>query len=92
MKKTLFVSLLFLLKVSNTNAQLIGTNSTKTIIANSKNIIVDKQLFAQQIESFQIKKEEVLSKRRNRGKNKRKSKVGVLFLNFAEHNFRVFTC
>jgi len=83
MKKLLFVSLFFLLKISNTNAQSIDTDFTDKL---------DKTKFVQQIEAFQIKKEETLLKRRNRGKNKRKSKVGIIFLNFAEHNFRIFTC
>lgn len=89
MKKILLVFLLSLLKVSTSNAQSINTD----FINNVDNVIMPANTkFAQQIEAFQIKKEETLSRRRNKGKNKRKSKVRTIFLNFAEHSFRVFTC
>lgn len=88
MRKILLVFLLFLLKVSNTNAQSIDTDfATQT-----DSILSDKPKFVQQIEAFQIKKEKTLSKRRSKSKNKRKSKIGIIYINFAEHNFRVFTC
>lgn len=92
MKKILFVSFLFLLKISNTNAQSIDTDFAKNIAEKSQNTIVNKLIFIHQIENFQIKNEDTFTKRRNKSKTKRKSKIGIIFLNFAEHNFRHFTC
>lgn len=88
MKKTLLVFLLVLLKVSDTNAQSIDTDFTNK----TDSILSDKPKFVQQIEAFKIKKGITLSKRKSKGKNKRKSKIGIIYINFAEHNFRVFTC
>ena len=70
MKKLLFVSLFFLLKISNTNAQSIDTDFTDKL---------DKTKFVQQIEAFQIKKEETLLKRRNRGKINVNQKLELYF-------------
>jgi hypothetical protein len=81
MKKMLLVSLFFLLKISTINAQSIDTDFAKNIAEKNQNTIVNKQLFIHQIEIFQIKKEDTFTKRRNKGKNKRKSKIRIIFLN-----------
>ena len=105
MKKLLFVSFLFLFQLNHLFAQDAPKNVKHEFIKadslgfskSDEKAFVQGQAMNEMIIN-QIEKYKIISQGdantfiKRKGKAKRKSKFGFLYLNFAEHVFRTFTC
>lgn len=105
MKKSLFVIFLFLFQVNHLFAQnapniakheFIEADSLSFSKSDEKAFVSGQamnEIIINQIERYKINSQgDANTFIKRKGKARRKSKFGFLYLNFAEHVFRTFTC
>lgn len=105
MKKLLFVSFLFLFQVNHlfaqdapkiANPEFNEADSLGFSKSDEKAFVQGQamnEMIINQIEKYKINSQgDANTFIKRKGKAKRKSKFGFLYLNFAEHVFRTFTC